>query len=107
MAKQFTDSDFATSVEQFKGLAIVDFWASWCGPCLMVGPVIEELVEEYKDNPGIIVGKVNVDDCREIASKYEIMSIPTVLIFKDGQVVETIVGARNKMGYMQMIDKHK
>jgi len=107
MAKQFTDADFSVSVEQFKGLAIVDFWASWCGPCLMVGPVIEELAEDYKDDSNVTVGKVNVDECREVASKYGIMSIPTVMIFKDGKVVETIVGARNKQDYKQMIEKHK
>lgn len=107
MAKQFTDADFITSVEQFKGVAVVDFWASWCGPCLMVAPVIEELAEEYSNDSSVTVGKVNVDECRETAGKYGIMSIPTVMIFKDGKVVETIVGARGKSDYKDLIEKHK
>jgi thioredoxin 1 len=73
---------------------LVDFWAEWCGPCLMVGPIIEEIASEL--NGKLKVVKVNVDEAQELAAKYNIMSIPTLMIFKQGQVVEQMIGAMPK-----------
>ncbi len=92
MAKQFTDANFAQEVGS--GVVLVDFWAPWCGPCRMVGPIVEELATEYSDRA--VVGKVNVDENTEIPSKYGIMSIPTLMFFKDGEIVEQVVGAVSK-----------
>ena len=69
---------------------LVDFWATWCGPCKMIGPIIEEVAEEVKDT--IVVGKVNVDESSDIAAKYQVMSIPTLILFKDGKEVKRNVG---------------
>ena len=80
----------------------VDFWAEWCGPCRMVGPVVEELANDYGDKVKFV--KVNVDEANELASKYNVFSIPTLAIFKDGQVVSQKVGASSKDSYKTMID---
>jgi thioredoxin 1 len=79
--------------ETKKGIIIVDFWAEWCGPCRMVSPILEQLSEEMKN---IKFGKVNVDEEVELAEKFEISSIPTLMIFKDGKVISTQVGAMSK-----------
>ncbi len=102
MANEFTDSNF--NQETTQGLALVDFWAPWCGPCRMVGPVIEELSKDYEGK--IKVGKLNVDDNQETAMKYRVMSIPTVILFKDGQPVETMVGAMPKSAYEARLAKY-
>ena len=86
------------------GLTLVDFWAPWCGPCRMLGPVIEEIANETKDAK---VGKLNVDENNQIAAEYGIMSIPAVFLFKDGEVVETLVGLRPKEDYLEAIENHK
>ena len=82
---------------------LVDFWASWCGPCRMVSPVIDEIAEEYEGQ--IKVGKVNVDEEGELASEFAIVSIPTILILKNGKVIEKLVGARSKDDFCDVIDK--
>jgi thioredoxin 1 len=102
MANEFTDSNF--NQETTQGLSLVDFWAPWCGPCRMVGPVIEELSKDYEGK--IKVGKLNVDDNQETAMKYRVMSIPTVILFKDGQPVETMVGAMPKSAYQARLAKY-
>ena len=94
MSIQFTDANFQEEVLNFKGLVVVDFWAEWCGPCRMMAPTIDHLNEKYKDQANIKIGKLNVDDNQNTAMKYNVMSIPTLLLIKDGQVVETIVGLR-------------
>lgn len=81
----------------------VDFWAEWCGPCRMVSPVIEELAREYEGRVDFV--KVNVDDANELASRYNVFSIPTLALFKNGQVVDQQVGAASKESYRNMIDR--
>src|SRR3989344_7494968 len=94
-----TKSGFDEKIKS--GVAMVDFWAAWCGPCRMAAPVIEELSEEYKDK--VVVGKLDVDAEPEIAGKYGVMSIPTVILFRDGQEVGRQVGFSGKSGYMQLL----
>ena len=95
MEHTFTDQNFQKEVLESEIPVFVDFWAPWCGPCRLMGPVIEQLADEL-DGSKIKIGKCNVDESNEVASKYNIMSIPTFLIFKNGQVVEQMVGALPK-----------
>ncbi len=89
-----TDKNFKEEVLKAKIPVLVDFWAPWCAPCQMQGPIIEEVVKEFETK--IKVGKLNVDENREIAGQYQIMSIPTLIIFKDGKVVEQMTGVQSK-----------
>ena len=93
MAKIATNTSFDGLLESEK-LVIVDFWATWCGPCRMLSPLLDEVEAEMEDK--IVVVKVNVDDADEIAMRYRIMSIPTLIFFKDGQMVDRTVGAMPK-----------
>ncbi len=86
------------------GVTLVDFWAEWCGPCRMLTPIIEQIALEYMNKAKI--AKVNVDDCNAIAAKYGIMSIPTVIIFKNGEQVEKSIGLVPKDTLCEMLDKH-
>lgn len=85
-------------------VALVDFWASWCGPCKMLGPVIEEVADDFAGKA--LVGKVNVDDCPELAEKFGIMTIPAVFIFKDGQVVDKMIGFRQKAQIAAVLERN-
>lgn len=96
-----TDQNFDQEVLQSRIPVLVDFWASWCGPCLMAAPIIEELAKEYEGK--IKVGKLNVDDNPQTAAKYQVMSIPTVILFRDGQEVGRQIGFSGKEGYLKLI----
>jgi thioredoxin 1 len=98
-----TDGDFDQQILKSDIPALVDFWAAWCGPCRTVGPVVEELAGEYKGK--IKVAKLDVDSNKEIASKYGVRGIPTLMLFKDGQVVDQIVGAVPKSRIKELLDK--
>jgi thioredoxin 1 len=98
---EITDTNFNQEVLKADLPVLVDFWAPWCGPCLMAGPVIEELAKEYQGK--IKVGKVNVDENPRISQKYGIMSIPTVIIFKKGKEMKRLIGFPGKSGYQELI----
>jgi len=100
--ESFTESSFESEVLQSNIPVLVDFWAEWCGPCRMVGPILEQLAGEYSGK--IKIGKVNVDEERQIASRYGIRSIPTFIIFKGGENVKQLVGALPADKIRQEID---
>ena len=100
----FTTANFKNEVLNADIPVLVDFWATWCGPCRMVAPIIEELSEQYDGR--IKVGKVDVDEESALAAQFGITSIPTVILIKDGKAVETIIGYRPKDAYEQAIEAH-
>jgi len=104
MAIEFTDANFQETAIDTDNVAVVDFWAEWCGPCRMIGPIIEELSKEYAGK--VVVGKVNVDHNPEVSMKYGIRSIPTVLILKNGEVVDKQVGVTTKKVLVDKIESH-
>jgi len=95
METKLTDDNFEAEILKFNGPALVDFYADWCGPCQMQGPIIDDLAKDL-EGKGIKVGKLNVDESPKIAEKYEVMSIPTLVLFKGGEVKETLHGVHNK-----------
>ena len=103
MALEITDATFEETVLKSDKPVVVDFWAAWCGPCRMVGPVIEELSNDYEGKA--VVGKLDVDANQEFAAKYGVRNIPTVLVFQNGEVVERQVGVAPKKVYAELIDK--
>ena len=92
-ALHFTDANFENEVLKAEGPVLVDFWATWCGPCKMQGPIVEELSDEM---PNVKIGKVEVDDNPNVAENYNIMSIPTIMVFKNGEVAAKAVGVQQK-----------
>ncbi len=100
MAFEFTDSNFDESVKKNK-ISVVDFWAEWCGPCRMITPIIEELSTEMADDA--LIGKVNVDHNPQVSAKFGIRSIPTILILKDGEIVDKQVGVITKQALQDKI----
>ena len=102
MAKEFNDANFQSEVLTSTKLSVVDFWAEWCGPCRAIGPIIEDLSKEYDGK--VNVGKVNVDNNPQISMNYGITSIPAILFFKNGQVVDKIVGAQPKGNFVKRIE---
>ena len=97
----FTEQNFDEEVLQSKDVVLVDFWASWCGPCRMVSPVIDELASDFAGKAK--VGKVNVDEQPALAQKYRVMTIPTVAVFKNGELVDKKVGAFPKSEFAKML----
>lgn len=102
LVAQADTGNWESEVMQSSDLVLVDFWAVWCGPCQMVAPVVEELAKEYEGK--LKVMKLNTDEAPEVAGRYQIMSIPTILFFKNGEPVEKLVGARSKPQFKQIID---
>jgi thioredoxin 1 len=99
-----TDTNFDDSVIKAARPVVVDFWAEWCGPCRRLAPTIDELATDYDGR--VVIGKLNVDENPTIQSRFSIMGIPTVLIFKGGEVVEQVVGLADKNTFKKLIDKH-
>ena len=100
-AIQVSRENFQEIVVNAEKKVLLDFWAPWCGPCRMVLPVVEEIAEERED---IVVGKVNVDEQPELANQYGVMTIPTLIVFENGQEVQRSVGAKNKKAILSMVD---
>ncbi|PPK96316.1 MULTISPECIES: thioredoxin [Nonlabens] len=102
MALEITDANFEETVLKSEKPVLVDFWAAWCGPCRMVGPIIDEVSTEYADKA--VVGKMDVDANQEFAAKYGVRNIPTVLVFQNGEVVGRQVGVAPKDAYTDALD---
>lgn len=101
---QLTDDDFDDQMNAFDGPVLVDFWAAWCGPCKMIAPTLEKLAGEYAGRA--TMAKVNVDDNGHVAARFGIRSIPTLVVFKDGKVVDQVIGAVPEAQIRQLVDKH-
>lgn len=102
MEKVITNTNFQEYLET-PGLLVIDFWAVWCGPCRMLSPIVDELAQEYEGK--VTIAKCNVDDCEEIAVKYGIRNIPTLLYFKDGQLADRTVGVVPKQEIIDRLEK--
>ena len=102
MATDIKQENFDTFISQSDKPVLVDFWATWCGPCRMLSPVVEEVSREHENE--LTVGKVNVDDCPELAQKFGVMSIPTLVVVKDGKVADVNVGYCTKEKILELLD---
>jgi len=102
--KQVTDATFEDDVLKSDKLVLVDYWAEWCGPCKMIAPILDEVSSDYEDK--VSIAKVNVDDNQETPAKYGIRGIPTLMLFKNGQLVDTKVGALSKSQLTLFLDNH-
>ena len=100
---EITDDNFESSVEESSGLTMIDFWAVWCGPCRIIAPIVEQLADEYED---VRVGKLDVDNNPKTAARFGVRSIPSILFFKDGELVDTVVGAVPKPTLEEKIQQH-
>ena len=101
-AIELSDENFADSIKE--GITLVDFWAPWCGPCRFVAPILDEIADDYEGK--LTVAKLNVDDNQKTAMDFRVMSIPTVILFQDGEAKEVLVGAKPKGAYQTQIDKY-
>jgi len=104
MAQVFTDANFNEEVLKATMPVLVDFWAPWCGPCQMMGPIVEELAKEF-EGKNIKIGKVNVDENNNVAGQYNVMSIPSFMVFKDGTMVDQLTGGVQKEKLKALIEK--
>ena len=102
---EVNDDNFVAEIEQGEGLQMVDFWAEWCGPCRMVAPIVSELADEYQDK-GLRVGKLDVDSNPSTTARFRVTSIPSILFFKDGELVERVVGAVPRPHLEEKIKQH-
>jgi thioredoxin 1 len=105
MAHVYTDASFESDVLKSDVPVLVDFWAEWCPPCKILGPIIEEVSHEV-DEAKLKIGKLDVDANQETAMKYQVMSIPTMLVFKNGEVADKIIGSMSKEALMEKLSKH-
>src|SRR5687768_15547942 len=101
---EVTDTSFEQEIEKHEGLAIVDFWATWCGPCRMVAPILDQLATEYTGK--VKVTKLDVDTNQKTAMRFNVRSIPTILFFKNGKVVDTVVGAQPRANIESKLQQH-
>ena len=101
---EVTDANFSSEIEGAAGLAVVDFWAEWCGPCRIVGPIIEELAQAYSGR--VTIGKLDVDANPQTAFRFNVRSIPSILFFRDGEIVDTVVGAHPRAFLEKKILEH-
>ncbi len=104
MTIEINDENFQEEIVNSKKPVLIDFWAAWCGPCRIMSPLIDEIAEEYKDK--IKVGKINVDDNQELASKYEILSIPTFIIFEKGEPAKKFIGSLPKKKLLEELEPY-
>ena len=103
-ATAITTNNFAEVIQEREGVSVVDFWATWCGPCRYIAPFLEEIAQDYEGR--VLVGKVDVDKDGALADRYKIEALPTVVLFKDGKAVDMKVGAFQKKQYVEWIEKH-
>jgi thioredoxin 1 len=103
-AQAVSDSDFETEIEKHTGLAVVDFWATWCAPCRMIAPILDQLATEYAGKAKVT--KLDVDSNQKTASRFNVRSIPTILFFKDGKLVDQVVGAVPKPALESKFKQH-
>jgi thioredoxin 1 len=107
MSERIVHLDDATFDEHVKSSdvpVLVDFWAEWCGPCKMIGPVLEEIAQEQEGK--LVIGKLNIDDNLDVTRRYDVMSIPTLILFKDGEAVARLIGAKPKAQLLQELSSH-
>ena len=103
MVKHLKENEFNSEIISFDGISIVDFWAEWCGPCKMIGPIYEEVAGELTNAK---FTKVNVDECPNLAGKYRVASIPTIMVFKNGEPIDTLVGFMPKDNLKAKVQAH-
>ena len=100
-----TSEDFQAKILDFKGIVLVDFYADWCGPCKRLAPELEYLAEEYKDNTQVMFAKLDTEESPDLVDKYQISGIPNVIVFKDGQLNQQIIGLKPRIEYKTIIEK--
>ena len=103
--KYITSDNFEQLVMESDKLVVLDFYATWCGPCRAIGPVVDELAEQYSES--VVIGKVNVDEESALSRKYKVMSIPTIILLKNGEIVDKVVGLHSKEDLIELIDSNK
>jgi thioredoxin 1 len=103
---EINDQNFKQEVEDYNGIVLVDFFAEWCGPCKMMLPVVAKIEEKYKEKEGAKVLKVDIDQAKEVAERYNIMGVPTFMVFKDGKNIEEVSGVQSEEALIELIEKN-